>query len=123
MSRQGRQIECTSGRERRVHSSAGLFHRSSEDSFSLFSDGRAVLPTERADAPTGDPPSGTNAERVTSTLSPQDARAEAERQLAAAVARHREATASVEVLGRSEGGQHAAVKSLGRALHLVSFVL
>jgi hypothetical protein len=50
-------------------------------------------------------------------------RAEAERQLGAAAARHREAVASMQQLGRPEAGQHASIKSLGRAVHLVSFTL
>src|ERR1700742_3737340 len=44
---------------------------------------------------------------------------EAERQLIAAVERHREAFASAQELGRPESGQHVAVKSLGRAVALV----
>jgi hypothetical protein len=50
-------------------------------------------------------------------------RAEAERQLAAATARHREAVASMQELGRPETGQHVSIKSVGRAVHLVSFTL
>jgi hypothetical protein len=49
--------------------------------------------------------------------------AEAERQLAEATARHREALASMQELGRSEAGQHVAIKSAGRAVHVVSFAL
>ncbi len=49
--------------------------------------------------------------------------AEAERQLAAASARHREAVASMEGLGRSETGQRVSIKALGRAVQLVSFTL
>ena len=60
---------------------------------------------------------------VTAAASPEGARAEAERQLAAAVERHREAVASMEELGRPEAGQHVAIKVVGRAVHLVSFVL
>jgi hypothetical protein len=55
--------------------------------------------------------------------SEETSRAEAERQLAAAADRHREAVASMQELGRSEAGQHVAVKSVGRAVHLVSFAL
>lgn len=50
-------------------------------------------------------------------------RAEAERQLAAASARHREAVASMEGLGLPEAGQRVSIKALGRAVHLVSFTL
>jgi len=49
--------------------------------------------------------------------------AEAERQLAASAERHREVVASMQELGRPEAGQHVAVKSVGRAVHLVSFAL
>jgi hypothetical protein len=48
---------------------------------------------------------------------------EAERQLAAAVERHREAVASVQQPGRPESGQHVAVKAVGRAVQLVVFAL
>jgi hypothetical protein len=48
---------------------------------------------------------------------------EAERQLAAAVDRHREAVASMEQPGRPESGQHVAVKAVGRAVQLVVFAL
>jgi hypothetical protein len=48
---------------------------------------------------------------------------EAERQLAAAIERHREVLASMQELGRPESGQHVAVKAVGRAVHLVSFAL
>lgn len=51
------------------------------------------------------------------------ARSEAERQLAAAAERHREAADSTQELGRSESGRHVAIKSLGRAVHLVSYAL
>jgi phage baseplate assembly protein W len=51
------------------------------------------------------------------------ARLEAERQLAAAAERHREVLASMQQLGRSEAGQHVAVKAVGRAVHLVTFAL
>jgi hypothetical protein len=44
---------------------------------------------------------------------------EAERQLTAAVDRHREALASMGELGRPESGQHVAVKAVGRAVQLV----
>jgi hypothetical protein len=50
-------------------------------------------------------------------------RGESERQLAAALERHAEVVASMRELGRSESGQHAAVKAVGRAVHLVSFAL
>ena len=53
----------------------------------------------------------------------QGARPEAERQLAAAVERHREVVASMQELGRPEAGQHVAVKAVGRAVHLVTFAL
>src|SRR4051794_34329152 len=49
--------------------------------------------------------------------------AEAERQLSEAAERHREAVASAQELGRPQTGQHVAVKSVGRAVHLVSFAL
>ena len=49
--------------------------------------------------------------------------AEAERQLVASIERHREVAASMQELGRSEAGQHVAVKSVGRAVHLVSYAL
>src|SRR5215208_3711682 len=52
-----------------------------------------------------------------------DPRPEAERQLAAAVERHRKVLASMQELGRPESGQHVAVKAVGRAVHLVSFAL
>ena len=48
---------------------------------------------------------------------------EAERQLVAAVDRHRELLGSMQELGRPEAGQHVAVKAVGRAVHLVSFAL
>jgi hypothetical protein len=54
---------------------------------------------------------------------PADARPEAERQLAAAIERHREVLASMQELGRPETSQHVAVKAVGRAVHLVSFAL
>src|SRR3954454_11154320 len=50
-------------------------------------------------------------------------RAEAERQLSAAAARHREVLPSMQESGRPEAGQHVAVKAVGRALQLVSFAL
>jgi hypothetical protein len=50
-------------------------------------------------------------------------RTEAERQLAAAVERHREVAASMQEPGRPETGQHVAVKAVGRAVALVSFAL
>ncbi len=52
-----------------------------------------------------------------------DSRPEAERQLGAAVERHREVLASMQELGRPETGQHVAVKAVGRAVHLVTFAL
>lgn len=62
-----------------------------------------------------------------SAIEPADrsasARPEAERQLAAAAERHREVLASMQELGRSEAGQHVAVKAVGRAVHLVTFAL
>jgi hypothetical protein len=48
---------------------------------------------------------------------------EAERQLGAAVERHREVLASMQEPGRPETSQHVAVKAVGRAVHLVSFAL
>ena len=48
---------------------------------------------------------------------------EAERQLAAAAERHREAVTSMQELGRPEAGQHVAIKVVGRAVQLVSFAL
>jgi hypothetical protein len=57
-------------------------------------------------------------------ISPSESsRAEAERQLAAAADRHREVVASMQEPGRPEAGQHVAVKSVGRAVQLVSFAL
>jgi hypothetical protein len=53
----------------------------------------------------------------------ESSRAEAERQLAAAAERHREVVTSQGEVGRPEAGQHVAVKSVGRAVHLVSFAL
>ena len=53
----------------------------------------------------------------------EGSRPEAERQLAAAIDRHREVLASMQELGRPESGQHVAVKAVGRAVHLVSFAL
>src|SRR5215218_9761885 len=52
-----------------------------------------------------------------------DPRLEAERQLTAALERHREVLASMQELGRPESGQHVAVKAVGRAVHLVTFAL
>jgi hypothetical protein len=54
---------------------------------------------------------------------PGDSGPEAERQLGAAVARHREVLASMQEPGRPETSQHVAVKAVGRAVHLVSFAL
>jgi hypothetical protein len=48
---------------------------------------------------------------------------EAERQLTAAVERHRELLASTLERGRPESGQHVAVKAVGRAVELVVFAL
>src|SRR5690349_24672966 len=48
---------------------------------------------------------------------------EAERQLLAAAARHREGVASMQESGRPVAGQHVAVKSVARGVHLVSFAL
>ena len=48
---------------------------------------------------------------------------EAERQVLAAAERYREVIASMDVAGRPEAGQRAAVKAVGRALQLVAFVL
>src|SRR3954449_1966960 len=53
----------------------------------------------------------------------EGSRAEAERQLAAAAERHREAVASMQELGRPEAGQHVAIKVVGRAVDFVSFAL
>ena len=61
-------------------------------------------------------------EPVTAASS-EASRAEAERQLAAAAERHREAVASMQELGRPEAGQSVAIKVVGRAVHLVSFAL
>ena len=64
---------------------------------------------------------------MTSSLDPTqrsaDPRPEAERQLAAAIERHREVLASMQEPGRPETSQHVAVKAVGRAVHLVSFAL
>ena len=49
--------------------------------------------------------------------------AEVERQLAAAAERHREVVASMQESGRPAAGQHVAVKSVARAVQLVSFAL
>jgi hypothetical protein len=56
-------------------------------------------------------------------MSPVLANDEAERQLVAAAERHREALASMRQLGRSETGQHVAVKGVDRAVRLVCFAL
>ena len=48
---------------------------------------------------------------------------EAERQLTAAVERHREVLASMQEPGRPESGQHVAVKAVGRAVQLVVFAV
>ncbi|HEX6022037.1 MAG TPA: hypothetical protein VFZ00_08575 [Solirubrobacter sp.] len=60
---------------------------------------------------------------MTTTARSDGSRAEAEWQLAAATERHREVVASMQELGRSEAGQLVAIKSVGRAVHLVSFTL
>lgn len=60
---------------------------------------------------------------VTAETSSEGSRAEAERQLAASAERHREAVTSMQEPGRPEAGQHVAIKSVGRAVHLVSFAL
>ena len=53
--------------------------------------------------------------RAIETPDPSDgAGPEAERQLVAAVERHREVLASVQEVGRPEAGQHVAVKAVGR---------
>jgi hypothetical protein len=57
------------------------------------------------------------------TSSSESSRAEAERQLAASAARHREIVASMQEPNRPEVGQHVAAKSVGRAVQLVSFGL
>jgi hypothetical protein len=56
-------------------------------------------------------------------VSPEPSQAEAERQLAAAVERHREAVSSTEAVGRSDASQLVAIKVLGRAIELVSYAL
>jgi hypothetical protein len=61
--------------------------------------------------------------RVDTPQRPADPRLEAERELTAALERHREVLASMQELGRPESGQHVAVKAVGRAVHLVSFAL
>jgi hypothetical protein len=60
---------------------------------------------------------------MSATSSSEGSRAQAERQLTAAVERHRELVASMQELGRPEAGQYVAVKAVGRAVHLVSFAL
>src|SRR3954471_5325255 len=55
--------------------------------------------------------------------SSESSRAEAERQLVASAERHREVVASMQTLGRPEAGQHVAVKSVARAVHLVAYAL
>jgi hypothetical protein len=60
---------------------------------------------------------------MTAAPSHQPATPEVERQLAAAAERHREVSASMREPGRPEAGQHVAVKSVGRAVHLVAFAL
>ena len=53
----------------------------------------------------------------------EGSRLDAERQLAAALERHREVLAAMQEPGRPESGQHVAAKAVGRAVHLVSFAL
>lgn len=53
----------------------------------------------------------------------EGARPEAERQLMAAVERHREVLASTRERGRPESGRHVALKAVGRAVELVVFAL
>jgi hypothetical protein len=60
---------------------------------------------------------------VTTAALDQPSQAEAERQLAAAVERHREAVSSTQDVGRSDAGQRVAIKVLGRAVELVSYAL
>jgi hypothetical protein len=60
---------------------------------------------------------------IESPLRYEGAMPEAERQLTAAVERHREAVASMRELGRPESGQHVAIKAVGRAVQLVVFAL
>ena len=60
---------------------------------------------------------------MTAATASEGAAAEAERQLAAAADRHREAVTSMEQPGRPEAGQFVAAKSVGRAVHLVAFAL
>jgi hypothetical protein len=62
-------------------------------------------------------------EAVTASALPEASQAEAERQLAAAVERHREAVSSMQNVGRSDAGQRVAIKALGRAVELVSYAL
>jgi hypothetical protein len=57
------------------------------------------------------------------TTTSERSRAEAERQLSASAERHREVLASMQERGRSEAGQHVAVKAVARAVQLVSFAL
>ena len=60
---------------------------------------------------------------MTAATASEGAGPEAERQLAAAADRHREAVTSMEQPGRPEAGQFVATKSVGRAVHLVAFAL
>ena len=60
---------------------------------------------------------------MTAAALTEASRAEAERQLAASVERHREAVGSMQELGRSDAGQRVAIKVLGRAVELVSYAL
>jgi hypothetical protein len=50
---------------------------------------------------------------LTATAWSDGSRADAEPQLAASAARHREVVASMQQLGRPDAGQHVAVKSVG----------
>jgi hypothetical protein len=60
---------------------------------------------------------------MTVAASSGPSQAEAERLLAAAVERHREAVSAMRDAGRSEAGQRVVVKALGRAVELVSYTL
>jgi hypothetical protein len=62
-------------------------------------------------------------QEANATPARSDPATEAERQLTAAVERHREVAASMRELGRPESGQHVAVKAVGRAVQLVVFAL
>src|SRR3954468_2148424 len=60
---------------------------------------------------------------MTSASSSEGFRAEAERQLEAVAARHREAVSSMAQPGRPAAGQYVAIKVVGRAVGAVSFAL